>query len=312
MTRWGYKNTWVCSNDPRDFGRLPGYFDALVVDAPCSGSGLFRKDERALAEWSEANVMLCNARQQRILADAWPSLKEEGVLFYATCSYSPEEDEAILDWLADNFEVASISIPVPDSFGITVVASPHHGITGYRFYPNQLKGEGFFIAALRTKESASAFYYPRFRTANQKKVAEKASYLLQEKPWIFLENDRKEFVAMMPQHEPDWHLLREVVYLRKAGILMGEAGQKEWLPAHDIALSIDRNADLPKVEVSKEQALHFLKKAELQLPELQKGWYIVTYQGNGLGWIKALSNRTNNYLPKHWRIRMELPDENWE
>ncbi|HEY1033070.1 MAG TPA: RsmB/NOP family class I SAM-dependent RNA methyltransferase, partial [Flavipsychrobacter sp.] len=85
MSRWGYMNTWVTSNDPKDFGKLKGYFDVIVVDAPCSGSGLFRKDERALGEWSEANVALCSGRQQRILADVWPALKEGGVLIYATC-----------------------------------------------------------------------------------------------------------------------------------------------------------------------------------------------------------------------------------
>lgn len=122
MTRWGHINTWVTSNDPRDLGKLKGYFDIIVVDAPCSGSGLWRKDEKALDEWSEANVQLCGERQQRILADVWPALRQDGILIYATCSYSPQEDEQILDWLANTYEVASISADIDEAWG--VVAAP--------------------------------------------------------------------------------------------------------------------------------------------------------------------------------------------
>src|SRR5690606_6108081 len=83
--RWGYTNHWVTSNDPKDFGTINGYFDLMVVDAPCSGSGLFRKDPKALENWTMENVTICAARQKRILADAWNCLKENGVLIYATC-----------------------------------------------------------------------------------------------------------------------------------------------------------------------------------------------------------------------------------
>jgi 16S rRNA C967 or C1407 C5-methylase (RsmB/RsmF family) len=98
IIKWGSGNVIVTNNDPKDFSKLSGLFDVVVIDAPCSGSGLFRRDPEAINEWSEANVQLCSQRQQRIIADAWNCLKEEGVLIYSTCSYSTEEDEAILDW----------------------------------------------------------------------------------------------------------------------------------------------------------------------------------------------------------------------
>ena len=110
--RWGYTNNWVTSNDPKDIGRIGGYFDLIVVDAPCSGSGLFRKDQAALEDWTEANVQLCSQRQKRIIADVWPSLKEDGILIYATCSYSPEEDEQILDWLGSEYGVETFNVDV--------------------------------------------------------------------------------------------------------------------------------------------------------------------------------------------------------
>ena len=108
ITRWGAANVVVTNNDPRDFARLPGYFDLMVVDVPCSGSGLFRRDPAAIAEWSQDNVILCSQRQQRILADALPALKPGGTLIYSTCSYAVEEDEQIMDWLTENFELENI------------------------------------------------------------------------------------------------------------------------------------------------------------------------------------------------------------
>jgi 16S rRNA C967 or C1407 C5-methylase (RsmB/RsmF family)/NOL1/NOP2/fmu family ribosome biogenesis protein len=309
MTRWGYMNTWVTSNDPRDFGRLSGYFDAAVVDAPCSGSGLFRKDPAALNEWSEANVQLCCERQQRIIADVWPALKENGFLVYSTCSYSPEENEQVLDLLADQLDMETVPVQLDEHWNIIATRSPRHGFYGYRFSPDRIQGEGFFLAVLQKKESAG-YYYPKFRSANNKKAAEQASHFLQAAHYSFIENDRKMFTAILAQHEPDLHLLREVVYLRKAGTLLGMPAQKDWIPEHDIALSVDAASDLPRIELSREQSLLFLKKENIDLPEgTERGWHIVTHQGLGLGWIKVLGNRVNNYLPKHWRIRMNIDSE---
>src|SRR4029077_12066969 len=98
ITKWGAANVIVTNNDPKDFQRLGDYFDVIVVDAPCSGSGLFRKDPEAIHEWSEQNVELCGQRQQRILSDILPCLKDGGILIYSTCSYAETEDEAIADW----------------------------------------------------------------------------------------------------------------------------------------------------------------------------------------------------------------------
>src|SRR5690606_22607904 len=95
LVRWGHTNTVVTQNDPSAFGRLPGYADLMLVDAPCSGSGMFRKDQAVVDEWSEAMVQLCSERQRRILADSLPALKTGGVLLYSTCSYSAEENEEV-------------------------------------------------------------------------------------------------------------------------------------------------------------------------------------------------------------------------
>ena len=156
IIKWGCENVLVTNNDPKDFAQLQNYFDVIVVDAPCSGSGLFRRDPNAINEWSENNVQLCSQRQQRILADIWPALKKDGILIYSTCSYSKEEDEDIVNWLMNEFAIdySPLTLPVRQA-GI----HPDWGIVdtgiGYRFWPDKVKGEGFFIACFQKKEGGT-------------------------------------------------------------------------------------------------------------------------------------------------------------
>jgi 16S rRNA C967 or C1407 C5-methylase (RsmB/RsmF family) len=140
LTKWGGINTIVTQNDPHAFRRLEGFFDVIVVDAPCSGSGLFRREPEAIREWTPDLVKLCSKRQQRILADVLPALKSGGLLIYSTCSYSPEENENIIDWLVHDSELEPVSLVVPALWGIVESTSPNAKAIGYRFYPNKLKG----------------------------------------------------------------------------------------------------------------------------------------------------------------------------
>jgi 16S rRNA C967 or C1407 C5-methylase (RsmB/RsmF family) len=138
LTKWGAANIVVTNNDAADFQRLENYFDVIVVDAPCSGSGLFRKDANAIEEWNEGNIHLCSQRQQRILADVYAALKQDGILIYSTCSYSEEEDEDILDWLKNNFDVDTIQLKLKDDWNITETQSSKHKAFGYRFWPDKI------------------------------------------------------------------------------------------------------------------------------------------------------------------------------
>jgi 16S rRNA C967 or C1407 C5-methylase (RsmB/RsmF family)/NOL1/NOP2/fmu family ribosome biogenesis protein len=309
IIRWGYTNNWVSGNDARDFGRLKGYFDLIVVDAPCSGSGLFRKDAHALNEWSEANVQLCAQRQERILADVWPALKEDGILIYATCSYSPQEDEEILDWLAKEFEVDALQVETKDEWGVVAVSSLKHNMRGYRFFPDKVGGEGFFIAAMRKTGQAEKMRADRFKSKHDKQAWEQAKQLVSRDDLVCIARDKNEFVAVSSMHEEDISLLSKHIYLRKTGLSLGSWLPKDWIPAHELALSNDRSATIKTIALDKEHALKFLRKDDSLPLNAEKGWWLVTYGGLGLGWIKSLGNRFNNYLPKHWRIRMELPGE---
>ncbi|MDR0954379.1 MAG: RsmB/NOP family class I SAM-dependent RNA methyltransferase, partial [Rikenellaceae bacterium] len=148
VQKWGLGNTVVTSNDPERFGaQLRGFFDLVVVDAPCSGEGMFRKSPDARREWTPASVALCASRQQRILADVWDSLKEEGILIYSTCTFNPQENEENVRWLVETFGGEAVHIETDPAWGI--VRGEEAGIETFRFYPDRLRGEGFFTAVLR-------------------------------------------------------------------------------------------------------------------------------------------------------------------
>lgn len=137
---WGDPNVVVTSVDPAAFARMPGFFDCIVADVPCSGEGMFRKNPRAEAEWSEETVDLCAARQKRILADAWPSLRQGGLLVYSTCTFEQKENDDNLEWAASELGGEILS---PQSGFDAVTLTPR----GHRLDISDT-GEGQWVGAL--------------------------------------------------------------------------------------------------------------------------------------------------------------------
>jgi 16S rRNA C967 or C1407 C5-methylase (RsmB/RsmF family)/NOL1/NOP2/fmu family ribosome biogenesis protein len=304
ITKWGAANVVVTNNDPAHFGRLPGFFDLLVVDAPCSGSGLFRRDAAAIDEWSPAHVALCCQRQQRILADALPALKPGGLLVYATCSYSPEEDEGILQWLMAQDGCESRRLRLEPGWGIVETQSA--GAYGYRFFPHRAKGEGFFIACLTKKQTAvagSLAAKPGKQDRPHREEAAIAAGWLQHPQSVELIKQNGELLALPPQLMAALPLLQSALYIKKAGIKLGKAMGRGLVPAHELALSGLLPPSVQTVELDRTNALQYLRRQEMAA-EMPKGWCLVRYQGLALGWAKGLGNRSNNYYPKEWRVLM--------
>ncbi len=304
ITKWGAANVVITQNDPAHFKKLQGYFDMIVVDAPCSGSGLFRKDPAAIQEWSEQNVQLCNQRQQRILSDILPSLKKDGVLIYSTCSYSEEENENIADWLMKEHHLSSLRLQLDPDWNIVETFTAHQAY-GYRFYPNKLKGEGFFISIFKKSNEITPFAFPKIK---HKHAYISAAELANIKPYIaapssllFIKNSN-DIKALPKNLENELFILQSALYIRKAGTNIGSIAKETLIPAHDLALSNIKNSSIPCVIIEKDIALDYLRKNEIEIKTDIKGWALVKYEHIALGWIKILSNRINNYYPVAWRI----------
>jgi 16S rRNA C967 or C1407 C5-methylase (RsmB/RsmF family)/NOL1/NOP2/fmu family ribosome biogenesis protein len=303
ITKWGSDNVVVTNNDPAHFKFLAGYFDVMVIDAPCSGSGLFRKDADAVSEWSEDNVNLCSFRQQRIVADVLPSLKENGILIYSTCSYSKQEDEDISDWLMNEFELENCRIPLQENWNIVEVQSDKYKAYGYRFYPYLVKGEGFFIAAFKKKTNEQEFKTKEQKiifASKQEQQMIDAFMNLPSSYQLIKQNDR--IKAVNKQWMSDLQVLAKNLYIKKAGIELGSIKGKDVIPHHELAMSLLPLNDFPKLELSEADALQYLRKKEVVANASIKGWNLITHCGLPLGWVKVLPNRMNNYYPAEWRI----------
>ncbi len=306
ITKWGSDNVIVTNNDPSHFQSLPGFFDVMVVDAPCSGSGLFRKDPDAVNEWSEDNVQLCSQRQQRILADILPALNEDGILIYSTCSYSMEEDEMIMDWLVQEMQMISLPITIPEDWGIVETHSPHTNAKGYRFYPDRIKGEGFFIAVFQKKETVNFVRLKELSLTfpfNQEEQQIRSFIPIPDEYVLFKQGEtirtiKKEWLT-------DLRLLAKCLYIKKAGVEIGTIKGKDVIPSHELAVSFFAQGVFTVLELSKEQSLQYLRRKDLLLNDAPKGWNLVGYGGLPLGWVKVLPNRVNNYYPAEWRILKE-------
>jgi len=312
VIKWGLGNTVVTHNDPEHFSPLDGFFDLVLVDAPCSGEGMFRKDPQARAEWSPENVLLCSARQKRIVDTAGELVKGGGYFLYATCTFNEKENEEILRFLTEEFAFEPVRIPLNPSWGIveTEVNTEDGTFYGYRFFPHKVAGEGFFITALRRPEGAYTQLAPsnkEFKHHSLKRVGEKESveldkevggdgtgkfYLLQET-----------YFRMQGDYNRELEKLAQVLSVRYFGVELGKKHKKEWIPSHEWALSILPKNGFPQQELTQEEALAFLRKKDQSYTNLPLGWVLLTYKKLSLGWVKNLGNRVNNYYPKEWRIR---------
>ncbi|WP_462239455.1 methyltransferase RsmF C-terminal domain-like protein [Ferruginibacter sp.] len=263
ITKWGAANVVVSNNDPKDFQRLENYFDVIVIDAPCSGSGLFRKDAAAIEEWSINNVQLCSQRQQRIVADVFPALKENGIIIYSTCSYSTEEDEAVCDWMVEEFKMESVPLKVENTWGIVATESEIHKAKGYRFYPDKVKGEGFFITVFKKKQEAafSATQKKERKTLQQvtKTEIEAVSPWLKNAADFFFIKQNEEIIAVPLYLQNDLQILQTALYIKKAAVRMGAVIRNELIPHHELAISTIISTAIPSVEVDLETALQYLR-----------------------------------------------------
>ncbi|HRG23035.1 MAG TPA: Fmu (Sun) domain protein [Chitinophagaceae bacterium] len=306
IVKWGAEQVVVTNNDPKDFSVLESFFDVLVVDAPCSGSGLFRRDPEAIGEWSLNNVQLCSQRQQRILADCWPALKENGLLIFSTCSYSREEDEEIMDWIQQELDAENCPLKINEEWGIQETASPG-GNLGYRFWPDKVKGEGFFLACFRKRNGEDS------GQIKPKKLPERVTRAEKEFVTQWMNITGKELIkhqqtvyAWPEEQFHDFSVLLERMRVVYSGVKSGELMRDKLVPDHAMAMSGLVLAAVKRIDLTVADAIRYLQRKDIRLEGVPTGWALACFAGQSLGWMNILPGRINNYYPKELRILRDI------
>ena len=273
LLKFGHPDVFVTNNYPKDYARAQATFDIVVADVPCSGEGMFRKDEKAAAEWSTEKVAQCAKLQREIITDIWQCLKPGGYLIYSTCTFNRHENEDNINWIAENLGAMIVDIPVETGWNTTNALVPlYQKASVVRFIPGKSRGEGLFVALLRKSGK-----------------------------WTHTITKREDLKAIASKR----------LNLMSAGVLPATVKGKQMVPSHSEALSIclDRNK-YPVAAVSYQQAISYLRKESLTLPpETPKGHILLTYNDVPIGFVKNIGQRANNLYPAEWKIKSSYIQE---
>jgi 16S rRNA C967 or C1407 C5-methylase (RsmB/RsmF family)/NOL1/NOP2/fmu family ribosome biogenesis protein len=303
LEKWGYANYIVANEDPEEMINLEEFFDVVLVDAPCSGEGLFRKDPEAVNEWSENNVNVCTARQKRILQAAAMLVAPKGILLYSTCTYNEKENQQNVAWFTQVADFEKVKLNIPSEWNIDESKG------GYQFFPHKVKGEGFFLSVFRKQPNLPIREQGvkiKLNKLPNRQIDSVKKYLNSPDDFeLFIKNEGT-VIAINKNVIKDFGIVLWAIEKRSSGLEIGLMKGNDFVPSHGLALSNVINKNLPAIELSKENALKFLKREPFDTPEVSNGWILIRYEGLNLGWIKVIGDRINNYLPKEWRIRMEI------
>ncbi len=304
IVKWGRANVVVTNDTPAHIGGSPLMYDLILVDAPCSGEGMFRKDDVAVSEWSSDNVQMCAARQREILEAVWPVLKPGGHIIYSTCTFNRFEDEYNVAWMIGHLGAEIIGIEVREDWNIKGDMTGR-GLPVYHFMPHLTRGEGFFLSLLRKPGSYTDIPLSG-KTKTGKCEGLFTEWLAEPESFRFVEND--DSVMALPECLAD-DMLRIERSLNTVSCGLGLAVRKgrNWTPAHSLAMSRNIRKDAFSVcDLSREQALAYLHGESVTLSDAPRGYVLVTYSGVPLGFANNVGNRANNLYPQQWRIRKQI------
>lgn len=301
IERLGIVNCIVtCESPQRLSERYAGVFDRILVDAPCSGEGMFRKNPLAITEWSRENVKACKVRQLEILDCAVKLLKRGGRIVYSTCTFSKEENEEVIDEFLTKYKGFEVLPPeYAFSTGYPIEGSEHNAQLALtsRIFPHKHGGEGHFFAVLQEKGQSESAYYPEYKGKVDKKTL--ALYKAWERENLNSQFDANALFGQnlycVPKGAPDFDRIK----VERAGLCLGELKKDRFEPAHALAMALKPQEAKRVIELNKEQAAKYLagEGAESDV----KGWTLVAYKGVSLGWGKGDGSFVKNHYPKGLR-----------
>jgi len=290
MERMGIARGVVTNSDAAKLAKaLPGYFDKILIDSPCSGEGMFRKYPRILEEWTPQLVEMCAQRSRQILEQAAKMLAPGGRLVYSTCTFNLEENEKTILWFLQKYPDFSVV-----DTGISGAATGFLGLDqAVRIFPKQ-GGEGHFVCALQHTGTGPAQKAPTFKEEKHPEaLGALNSMLARPLPGNLIARGNHYYLVDRDLPNP------QGVRILRAGLQVLEQLGKQWKPSHHLAMSLPANAFCYHQELSLDQAAAYLRGETV--PCDQKGYGVVTVAGVPLGWVKASGGIGKNHYPKGLR-----------
>lgn len=299
IERFGARNVLVTNESAERLAKVfSSFFDLIVLDAPCSGEGMFRKQPDAMDYWSLDYPAQCATLQREILEDAVKMLANGGELVYSTCTWAPEENEEIVAWLLDEFPLELVDIPKLN--GMTPgIDYPETA----RMYPHHFKGEGQFVAKFRF---VGEHKLPKLKPARSNLTADQISLwqtFQNEHLKVELKGDLQTFgdqLYLLPLGLPDLSKIK----IARNGLHLGTFKKKRFEPSFALGLALQPSEVKNKLELSQQDFEVYVGGETLQIKEsLPNGWYQLIIHGNGLGFAKLANQTLKNYFPKGLRFR---------
>lgn len=307
VERMGIKNAVVTNETPERLAkRFPAFFDRILVDAPCSGEGMFRKDPDVCEHWSLENVEKCALLQQDILKDAYNMLTPGGQLVYSTCTFSPEENEQVINELIKNYQDLSVEqVHVYERFshGLTdLVDDPAEGLSNtIRIWPHEVNGEGHFVAVLRKADGEKDNRYQPAKILKNKKQLQNYYEFAKE---TLTETPEGNFILFGDEL---YIVPREMIHMEKLKVLrpgwhLGTNKKNRFEPSHALALSLQTEdvKNVWNVSSDADEIIAYLKGETLHASG-EKGWYLITVDDYSIGWGKLTGQTMKNHYPKGLR-----------
>ena len=312
IERMGIKNAIVTNEDSFVLAsHFPGFFNAIQVDAPCSGEGMFRKLPEAIEQWSMENVAICAERQKEILDNAAVMLKPGGVIVYSTCTFSKEENEDVIEYFLERH---------PD-FTLEEME---------RFWPHKVDGEGHFVAKLvrrgcvdtdlkadrKTKKNKNSKNRknetkPALTKENMKLLSEFLDETISEDMAAWIKNSRLVMFGEQLYRLPDIEVDIKGLKVQRAGLHIGEFKKQRFEPSHSLALALKLNhaKNVVKLTCDNPQTIGFFNGQSVMLSdeqaaECKKGWALVCVDGYPAGWGKVNGAQVKNHYPKGLRNKI--------
>lgn len=329
IVKWGCPSVIVTRGDTGRLARLGETFDLVVADVPCSGEGMMRKDDEAVAQWGEGLVRDCAALQWEIVCNLWQTLRPGGVMIYSTCTFNRQEDELNVARIIRELGGESVKIDVPAEWGITgAIGEP--SVYACRFIPGRTRGEGLFVSVIRKPGQENKFFKTGVQESNSfrtergsvkarkgrpdkcdkrgavaKLPAELAGWLIDGQRYaMYADGDRVN--AFPREWMPLLERVRKVTDVIHDGVHVASLKGRDYAPAHSLVMSRAFNKSaFPHVDIDKDTALRYLRGESPVMPEgTPRGYVVLTYEGEPLGLVKNLGNRSNSLYPSSWRVRI--------